>query len=169
LANLQGDFITVQSNNLSLLEVFRINLLKIKKVSETATIPTRATDGSAGFDLYADLEKQLTIKPNETKKIKTGIAIAIENNQAVGLIYARSGLSTKHGITLANCVGVIDSDYRGEIMVVLINHSEFAYTIKPNERIAQLVLTPIFLPQLQEVQELDETLRGDGGFGSTKK
>lgn len=151
------------------MEVFPINLLKIKKVSATATIPTRATDGSAGFDLYADLEKQVTIKPNETKKIKTGIAIAIGNTHAVGLVYSRSGLSTNHGITLANCVGVVDSDYRGEIMVALVNQGESAYTIKPSERIAQLVLTPIFIPQLQEVEELDETLRGEGGFGSTKK
>lgn len=143
--------------------------LQIKKLRATATIPTRATTGSAGYDLYADLEQPVTIAPNQIVKIPTGIAIGISTENIVALVYARSGLSTKYGITLANCVGVIDSDYRGEILVALTNHSSESYTIQPNERIAQMVLSPIYLPKLTEVVELEETSRGEGGFGSTSK
>ena len=125
--------------------------------------------GSAGYDLYADIENAVTIKPHETVKIGTGVAIALEQSNLVALVYPRSGLSTKHGITLANCVGVIDSDYRGEIIVALINQNEKPYTIELNERIAQMIITPIFTPPLMEVDELDITVRGDGGFGSTLK
>ncbi|WMJ21813.1 dUTP diphosphatase [Paludicola sp. MB14-C6] len=141
--------------------------LQIKRLRETATIPTRATAGSAGYDLYADIKEAITIAPNQTVKIPTGIAIGISSENVVALVYARSGLSTKHGITLANCVGVIDSDYRGEILVALINQSNESYTIQPNERVAQMVLFPIYLPQMNEVAELEDTVRGDGGFGST--
>ncbi len=143
--------------------------LLIKRLSTTATLPTRATIGSAGYDLHADIQNDITINPHETVKIPAGIAIALENSTTVALVYARSGLSTKHGITLANCVGVIDSDYRGEIIVALTNQSDKPYTIQINERIAQMVITPIFTPHLVEVEELDETIRGDGGFGSTLK
>ncbi len=143
--------------------------LQIKKLTKSATSPTRATVGSAGYDLYADIVDAVTIQPNQTMKIGTGIAIGLESADVVALVYARSGLATKHGITLTNCVGVIDSDYRGEIIVSLINLGKDAYTIKPNERIAQMVLTPILLPVLVEVDELDETTRGIGGHGSTGK
>lgn len=143
--------------------------LLIKKLTETAILPTRATVGSAGYDLYADISEVVTIYPNQTMKIKTGIAIGLESADIVALVYARSGLATKHGITLTNCVGVIDSDYRGEIIVALINLGKEAYSIQPCERIAQMVLTPIFVPELVEVEDLDETERGNGGFGSTSK
>lgn len=143
--------------------------MKIKKLSETAKIPTRATDGSAGYDLFADISAEIVIIAGATAKIKTGIAIAIPTTNAVGLVYARSGLSSKHGITLMNGVGVIDSDYRGEIHVTVINHSDKSYAIQPNERIAQLVITPIYTPELIEADNLDETARGTGGFGSTGK
>lgn len=143
--------------------------LLIKKVSKSAIIPTRATKGSAGYDLYADIVEEVTIHPNQTMKIGTGISIGLEDSNIVALIYARSGLSTKHGITLTNCVGVVDSDYRGEIIVSLINLGKNSYTIEPGARIAQMVLTPIFTPKLKLVKELDETSRGDGGYGSTGK
>lgn len=143
--------------------------LLIKKLRETAIIPTRATEGSAGYDLYADIAEEITIHPHQRMKIPTGIAIGLEESNVVALIYARSGLATKHGITLSNCVGVIDSDYRGEIIVGLINSSNTSYTIQPGERIAQMVLTPIYTPELTAVEELSDTKRGDGGFGSTLK
>lgn len=143
--------------------------LLIKTLRESATLPTRATQGSAGYDLYADIAEEVTLHPNQRMKIPTGVAIGLEEPNVVALIYARSGLATKHGITLSNCVGVIDSDYRGEIIVGLFNSSKTAYTIKPQERIAQMVLTPIHTPPLVEVDELSDTVRGDGGFGSTSK
>lgn len=140
--------------------------LKIKKCSKTALMPVRATEGSAGYDLCADCD-DCVINPDEIKKIPTGIAIGIENHECVGLVYARSGLSSRAGLAPVNCVGVIDSDYRGEIIVPLINHSSEPYTIKRGERIAQLVLAPIYIPDLEEAEELDGTQRGEGGFGST--
>lgn len=141
--------------------------LQIKRLRETATIPTRATSGSAGYDLYANLDTPLTIAPHEIVKVPTGIAIGLPSEDMVAYIFARSGLATKHGITLANCVGVIDSDYRGEILVALINQGKESYTIQPNERIAQMVISPIFLPTLIEAETLEQTERGAGGFGST--
>ena len=141
--------------------------LKVKKLNESATLPTRATQGSAGYDLYACLENATQIAPGQTVKIPTGIAIALPDNNHVALIYARSGLSVNHGIALANSVGVIDSDYRGEIIVALVNNSQIPYTIEPQTRIAQMVITPVALPQLIEVPDLEETARGSGGFGSS--
>lgn len=141
---------------------------KIKRLRESAVIPKRATASSAGYDLCACVESEITINPGETKLIPTGIAAALPEG-SVGLIYARSGLGIKHGIIPANAVGVIDSDYRGEIAVGLYNHSEKPYTLSPNERIAQLVITPVFTPDITEADELDETVRGGGGFGSTGK
>lgn len=140
--------------------------IKIKKLNENAIIPTRATNGSAGLDLYACLDNSETILPGETKLIKTGVAISIEKD-CVAYVYARSGLAVKKGITLANCVGVIDSDYRGEICVALHNISKEAYEIKTQERIAQLVIQRVEYPNIVITETLDETKRGEGGFGST--
>lgn len=143
--------------------------IKIKKLKENAKLPTRATEGSAGMDLYACIEESLTIKPNELKIIPTGIAIALPDKEAAAFLYARSGLGVKHGICLSNGVGVIDSDYRGEICVGLCNVSDKSYTIKPFERVAQMVIAPVIIPELTEVDSLDSTYRGEGGFGSTGK
>ena len=141
--------------------------LKVKKLHTGATLPTRATEGSAGYDLYACLENAVEIAPGQTVKIPTGIAIALPNKAYVALVYARSGLSVNHGIALANSVGVIDSDYRGEILVALVNNSKTPYTIEPQTRIAQMVITPVVLPDLIEVPDLEGTERGNGGFGSS--
>lgn len=143
--------------------------LKIKKLRENATLPTRGTKGSAGADLYACIEESVTINPGDLKLIPTGVAIALPDSSAVAYLYARSGLGVKHGICLANGVGVVDSDYRGEIMVGLCNVSGEPYTIEPNERIAQMVISPVIIPELVEVEKLDKTDRGEGGFGSTGK
>lgn len=143
--------------------------LYIKKLKENAIIPAQATKGSAGYDLSACIENEITINSGEIVKIGTGLSCAIDENNAVILIYARSSLATKFGIAPANCVGVVDSDYRGEIMVALHNSSKKPYTITPNERIAQMVITPIFTPEIIETDTLEETTRGEGGFGSTGK
>lgn len=141
--------------------------LNIKILDPRAVIPKRATDGSAGMDLCAVLDAPLTLAAGERAVLSTGIAIGLPSADTVGLVYARSGLAVKHGVTLSNCVGVIDSDYTGEVRVGLVNLSADEYTIMPGERIAQLVITPVLLPQICEVDELDETVRGSGGFGST--
>ncbi len=141
--------------------------LKWKRLSENATLPTKATPHSAGFDLYACLEKAEMIAPGEIKRIPIGIAVAPEKNDVVLLVFPRSGLASKNGITLANSVGVIDSDYRGEIQVPLINLSQTAFCVEPNMRIAQPVVMPVIPAALREVDTLDETERGSGGFGSS--
>ncbi len=143
--------------------------LKIKRLREKARIPTRGTAGSAGMDLYACIDENVTINPRELKIIPTGIAIALPDNSCVAYLYARSGLGVKHGICLSNGVGVIDSDYRGEVCVGLCNVSNEPYTISPNERIAQMVISPVIIPDLVETDTLDDTKRGTGGFGSTGK
>ena len=145
------------------------HILKIKKLSEKAVVPRQATKGSAGMDLSACLDEDVTISPGEIKLIPTGLSAAPDTDECVLLIYARSGLALKHGISPANCVGVVDSDYRGEIKVALINHGKEDFTVTNEMRIAQLVMTPVILPQIQEVSELDETERNSGGFGSTGK
>ncbi len=142
-------------------------LLKIKKLNSAADIPKMATSGSAGMDLKACIESDIVIEPGQRALIPTGLAIALPDNSYVAYIYARSGLAVKQGITLANCVGVIDSDYRGEIKVGLINQSDASYTVTNGERIAQLVIAPVIVPEIVEADELDETERSDGGFGST--
>lgn len=142
-------------------------VLKIKRIKENAIIPKAATGGSAGMDLYACIDSDITIKPKERVLISTGIAIALESADYVAYIYARSGLAVKHGITLSNCVGVVDSDYRGEVKVGLINLSEQEYTVTSGDRIAQLVIAPVIMPEVVESDTLDETERADGGFGST--
>ncbi|MDO5124047.1 MAG: dUTP diphosphatase [Eubacteriales bacterium] len=143
--------------------------LKIKKLREGATLPYRATEGSAGMDLYACIDEEKTIAPGEILLIPTGIAIEIPSPDYVAYIFARSGLAIKHGVTLANSVGVVDSDYRGEVCVGLCNVGNTPYTIAPKERIAQMVISPVSLMPTVEVQELSDTERGKGGFGSTGK
>lgn len=143
--------------------------LKVKKLRENAQMIKRATKGSAGMDLHACIDEPITINPGDINVVPTGLAIALESENYVAYIYARSGLSIKHGITLANCVGVIDSDYRGELCVGLTNISKESYTIEPQERIAQLVIAPVCPCEVVEVEELDDTQRGEGGFGSTGK
>ena len=145
------------------------NILKIKKVREGAVIPKRATPGSAGMDLYAVLDSEKTLERGEILMVPTGIAIELPSPDYVAYIFARSGLAIKHGITLANCVGVVDSDYRGEVCVGLVNVSNTPYTITPGERIAQLVISPVSLMPVMETESLSDTERGEGGFGSTGK
>lgn len=140
--------------------------LEIKKLDERAIIPTYGTVDSAGADLYAILDEEITINPGETKVISTGLSMAIPKGY-VGLIYARSSLGTKKGLAPANKVGVIDADYRGEVKVVLYNQSKEEQIISPNERIAQIVITPYMQVDFTVVDELSETERGTGGFGST--
>ena len=140
--------------------------VNIKKLNENAVIPTYGTEYAAGADLYACMDEAVTINPGETSFIKTGLAMEVPVGYA-GLIYARSGLACKKGLAPANKVGVIDSDYRGEIMVALHNHSNEAVVVESGERIAQLVITPYIVAAFNQVDELEETVRGDGGFGST--
>lgn len=140
--------------------------VKIKKLNEKAVVPTYGSPFSAGADLYACEEGDIVIASGETRLIHTGIAIEIPNGY-VGLIYARSGLASKRGLAPANKVGVIDSDYRGEIMVALHNHSAIDQTVISGERVAQIVFTPYKAASFCVVDELDSTERGEGGFGST--
>ena len=144
-----------------------MSVLKIKKLREAARIPFRATSGSAGMDLYACLDSPVTILPQQIAVIPTGIAIELESAAYVAYVYARSGLAIKHGIAPANCVGVIDSDYRGEVCVGLVNQTDVPFTIMPDDRIAQLVIAPVVLPEIELVDALGDTERGAGGFGST--
>lgn len=141
--------------------------LLVKKLRDGAVIPKRATEGSAGHDLYAVLDEPITVRPGGLIRIPTGIAIALPSNEYAAFIYARSGLAVRFGIAPSNCVGVIDSDYRGEIIVGLTNHSCEPYTIQNGERIAQMIIAPVVLPEIVECDTLDETARGAGGFGST--
>lgn len=146
-----------------------LETLNFVKLSKDAIVPKRATVGSAGMDLCACMEENLLLKPGERALVHTGIAVGLPNHDFVALIFARSGLAVKHGITLANSVGVIDSDYRGEICVGLCNLGSEDYVINPGERIAQLVVMRVETPTPIEVSSLDETTRGSGGFGSTGK
>lgn len=141
--------------------------LRIKKVKDNAKIPKTATIGSAGMDLYACIDEKITVEPQKIVVIPTGIAIELPDSSSAAFIYARSGLGIRHGICLANGVGVIDSDYRGEICVGLCNASDEPYTVEPFERIAQMVIAPVIVPTVTEVTELSDTERGAGGFGST--
>ncbi len=142
--------------------------INIKLLNDDAIIPTYGSNFAAGADLYANIKEDETINPSETKFIKTGISLEIPDG-LVGLIYPRSGLSCKEGLAPANKVGVIDSDYRGEIIVALHNHSKEIRTITPNERIAQIVFTPYIKGNFNIVKDLSDTKRGNGGFGSTGK
>lgn len=140
--------------------------VNFKKLREGAVCPTYGSEFSAGADLYACEGKEITVAAGETVLIRTGIALEIPEGYA-GLIYARSGIATKRGLAPANKVGVIDADYRGEIMVSLHNHSSSAQTVADGERIAQLVITPFLKVEFSESESLSETVRGEGGFGST--
>ena len=138
----------------------------VKKLEERAVLPTYGSEYSAGADLYALTEEELVFAPGETKLVHTGLAMEIPEGYA-GLIYARSGLASKRGLAPANKVGVVDADYRGEIMVALHNHSNTEQKIAPQERIAQLVITPFLKAEFEERETLSDTVRGSGGFGST--
>lgn len=142
--------------------------LNFKKLDPRASTPTYGTEFSAGADLRAVLDAPITIYPQSSAMIRTGLSVAIPEGY-VGLIYARSGLACKSGIAPANKVGVIDADYRGEIMVCLFNHGNNSYTISDGDKIAQMVVTPFVHCEYEEADELDETVRGNGGFGSTGK
>jgi len=141
-------------------------LIQIKKLNNEAIIPTKGSIQAAGYDLYACAEKDVVIAPHSSVKVGTGVSMAIPEGY-FGAVFARSGLSSKQGLRPANCVGVIDSDYRGEVIVALHNDSEIEKTIDKNERIAQLVVMPYLSVEFQETDELDTTERGSGGFGST--
>lgn len=140
--------------------------LKIKKLDPEAKLPCYGSESAAGADLYALSEHSIRIAPGESAVVHTGLAAEIPEGYA-GFVYARSGLASKKGLAPANKVGVIDSDYRGEIRVVLHNHSLYERTIEPYERVAQLVIAPYVYAQFEETEELSETVRGEGGFGST--
>ena len=141
--------------------------LSIKLLSPDIPAPEYATAGSAGMDLCANVPEVTELAPGETLRVPTGLAIALPDAEHVALVCARSGLAIRHGITLANGVGVIDSDYRGEILVGLYNQSDRVYAIEPGERIAQFILTPYLPAQFFETETLTDTARGEGGFGST--
>lgn len=143
--------------------------VKIKLVRENAVIPRYATEGSAACDLSACLDSPVTLEPGGIAKIPTGIALSTGRRDVVALIFGRSGLGTKHGVTLANSVGVVDSDYRGELSVTLINRGSSAYIVNPGDRIAQLMFAPVYTAEFIESEALDETARGESGFGSTGK
>lgn len=142
--------------------------INIKRLTATATLPTRGSEYAAGYDLYADIQEELQILPHTTAKIGTGLAMEIPEGY-FGAVFARSGLAAKEGIRPANCVGVCDSDYRGEYIVALHNDSEETRVVTPQERIAQLVVMPFLSAEFEEVEDLNETQRGAGGFGSTGK
>ena len=145
--------------------------LKIKalspKIGRDIPLPFYATPGSAAMDLHACVDGAVTIPAGQRRTIPTGIAIALPSPDYVALVYARSGLGVKHGVAPANCVGVIDSDYRGEILVGLQNSGESDFTVQPGDRIAQLMIAPVVQARVRMVDDLDETARGTGGFGST--
>ena len=145
-----------------------MSVIRVKKLNEKAILPTYGSAEAAGADLYACLDAPVTVQPGETAWIPTGIALEVPKSCA-GLVYARSGLGVKRGLAPANKVGVIDSDYRGQIHVVLLNHGKTEQTIQHGERIAQFLITPVLTPTYEEAEELSDTDRGAGGFGSTGK
>lgn len=145
-----------------------MSTIRVKKLSPNAILPTYGSNEAAGADLYACLDETVSIAPGETFWVGTGIALEVPKGCA-GLIYARSSMGVKRGLAPANKVGVIDSDYRGEIRVVLLNHSSQVQTVSPGERVAQMIITPVLTPDYEEVEALTDTERGTGGFGSTGK
>ncbi len=140
--------------------------IAVKKLDERAVLPTYGSDYAAGADLYALTDGEVFFQPRETKLVRTGLAMEIPEGY-VGLIYARSGLASKRGLAPANKVGVVDADYRGEVMVALHNHSDKEQKIECGERIAQLVVAPFLKAEFEAAEELSDTVRGEGGFGST--
>lgn len=145
-----------------------MNIVRVKKLHPNAKLPAYGSAEAAGADLYACLEETVTIQPGEIFWVPTGIALEVPKGCA-GLVYARSSMGAKRGLAPANKVGVVDSDYRGEIRVVLLNHSKEPQILEPGERVAQFVITPVLQPQYVAVEELTDTGRGIGGFGSTGK
>ena len=145
-----------------------MDAIRVKILRAGAKLPTYGSVEAAGADLYACLEEKVTVEPGKTVFIPTGIALEVPRGCA-GLIYARSGLACKRGLAPANKVGVVDSDYRGEILVALHNHGDAAQTVEPGERIAQFVITPVLTPRYVAAEELSDTRRNTGGFGSTGK
>ena len=145
-----------------------MNTIRVKKLHPNAILPTYGSAEAAGADLYACLDEAVTIAPGEVYWVPTGIALEVPRGCA-GLVYARSSLGAKRGLAPANKVGVVDSDYRGEIKVVLLNHSKQTQTLESGERVAQFVITPVLTPMYEEVDALTDTSRGTGGFGSTGK
>lgn len=145
-----------------------MSVMRVKKLRSNAIVPTYGSAEAAGADLYACLEAEVTVEPGKTVFVPTGIAMEVPRGYA-GLIYARSSLGTKRGLAPANKVGVIDSDYRGEVMVALHNHGTQAQILANGERIAQLVVTPVLAPSFELCDDLTDTDRGAGGFGSTGK
>ena len=145
-----------------------MSTIRVKKLNDNAILPTYGSVEAAGADLYACLDEAVTIQPGEVYWVSTGIALEVPKGCA-GLVYARSSLGAKRGLAPANKVGVVDSDYRGEVKVVLLNHSKQPQTLEPGERVAQFVITPVLTPAYEEVEELTDTSRGAGGFGSTGK
>ena len=145
-----------------------MDAIRIKKLRKNAIVPTYGSQEAAGADLYACMDEQVTIEPGESSWIDSGIAVELPRGY-VGLIFARSSMGAKRGLAPANKVGVIDSDYRGELRVVLHNHSKISQLVQPGERIAQLVIVPIITPGFEVVDDLSDTVRADKGFGSTGK
>ena len=143
-------------------------VIQLKKLKENALLPTRGSEHAAGYDLYACLEEDVLIPPGQTVKIGTGLAVAVPEG-FFGAVFARSGLASKEGLRPSNCVGVCDSDYRGEYIIALHNDSDRTRTVRHGERIAQLVILPFLPAEFEECDSLPETARGAGGFGSTGK
>lgn len=142
--------------------------VNIKRLTETAMLPERGSAYAAGYDLFADIQEELEIQPHETKMINTGLSMEIPEGYFGG-IFARSGLSSKEGLRPANCVGVVDADYRGPVCVALHNDSQVIRKVAPGQKIAQMVVVPFLAVEFEEVEELSQTVRGEGGFGSTGK
>lgn len=142
--------------------------IRIKKLTETAKLPTRGSASAAGYDLYADIPEEITIAPGETRMISTGLSMEIPEGY-FGAIFARSGLAMKEGLRPGNCVGVVDSDYRGPFLIGLHNDSSSVRTVESGERIAQMVVIPYLPVEFEETDSLNDTARGEGGFGSTGK
>ncbi len=145
-----------------------MSAIRVKRLSSNAILPTYGSREAAGADLYACLDAPVTIQPGETAWIPTGLSFEVPKGCA-GLVYARSSMGAKRGLAPANKVGVVDSDYRGEVRVVLLNHGKVAQTVEHGERVAQFLITPVLQPVYEEVEELTDTDRGIGGFGSTGK
>ena len=141
-------------------------VMKWKRLHKEAQAPERQTPGSAGYDLCACIQEPVVLEPGDSFAFPTGLAAEIPAG-CVGLVFTRSSMGVKHGITLPNSVGVIDSDYRGELVVPLQNYGKEPYAVQPGERVAQLIIVPVALPRLEEARELSSTQRGEGGFGST--
>lgn len=150
-------------------EKIKVNIKKVnsQNTAPEAKIPFYATPGAAGADLYACMEKEIAVKPGERVRVPTGIAIELPGPEVVALVFARSGLADKKGLALSNGVGVVDSDFRGEIKVLMVNLGQEDVVIQSGDRIAQMLFIPVYCVSFTEIQDLNDTVRGEGGFGST--